>query len=117
MGSTSKWVAGAAGAALVLAAAAAQADSGKDDATEAKDFLAAGMTVAQAAAAAEKSVGGTAMGASWEPTRSGPAFEVELAKADGTIATVLVDPASGAVTAAPARQGDGDGDGEENDDN
>ncbi|MFO1208588.1 MAG: PepSY domain-containing protein [Amaricoccus sp.] len=116
MTSSSKWVGAAAGAALAFAAVAAHAEGGgKDDAREAKDFLGAGMTVAQAAAAAEKSNGGTAMGASWEPTKSGAAFEVELAKADGTVTTVLVDPGTGAVTPASAPIGDSDG--EEHDDN
>jgi hypothetical protein len=36
----------------------------------------------------------------------GPAFEVELAQADGLVTTVLVDPIDAAVTAAPGRDGD-----------
>ena len=49
-------------------------------------------------------------------TQSGPAFEVGLAQADGTVTTVLVDPCNGAVTAVRGRDGD-DQDKEGDDDN
>lgn len=85
----------------------AQAGS-NDDPAEAKAFLASGMTIADAVSAAEAKVGGTAMSASWEPQNAQTmGFEVELAKADGTVTTVTVDPRSGSVTAAAARSDEG----------
>lgn len=103
---------GAALTALTLAAVAplAWADN-NDDATEAHAFLASGTTLAQAEAAAEAQGGGTAMSASWEHTDSGAAvFEVELAHADGTVNTVLVDPDSRKVTTLADGSGQQDGD-------
>jgi|GEM_PF-5747994 len=71
-----------------------------DDPAEAKGFLDAGMTVAQAASAAESADTGTAMSVAWEPSGSGAmAFAVELANTDGTVKTVLVDPHDGKVKA------------------
>ncbi|MBZ9538861.1 hypothetical protein [Modicisalibacter tunisiensis] len=82
--------------ALALPVSQAMAD---DDPTEAKDFLASGMTVAQAATAAEAADTGTAMSVAWEPRASGTmGFAVELARADGSVNTVLVDPQDGKVT-------------------
>ncbi len=108
---------GSAIAALAIAATApAVLAQSNDDPAEAKAFLSAGMTLADAAAAAEADSGGTAMGASWEPAGSGQmAFEVELAQADGSVTTVMVDPGTGAVTAAKNGTGDDATEGEDDD--
>jgi len=103
---------GAAVTALVIAATApmAMADS-NDDAAESQAFLSSGMTLTQAATAAETDSGGTAMSAAWEHTESGGmVFEVELAYPDGKVTTVQVDPASGAVTALADQNDDGEDD-------
>ncbi|WP_108658254.1 PepSY domain-containing protein [Acuticoccus kandeliae] len=87
---------------------------GADDPAEAKAFLASGMTLADAVSAAEANSGGTAMAAAWEPSEAGATvFEVELAKADGSVATVLVDAQTGAVS--KAAMGDDDGPDEDED--
>ena len=89
------------------------------DAAEAQMFLAAPGTIADAVAAAEKDTGGKTMSAAFEPddTTQAAAWEVELALPDNTIRTVMVDPATGTVTAKAAEAEDQDGlagdDGEE----
>ena len=81
-----------------------------DDPAEAKAVLASGMTLAEAIAAAQTHSGGTAMSAAWESQSSGAmAFEVELAKPDGTVTTVAVDPASGNITRVAEHETDDDG--------
>ena len=106
-------------ATLSMAAPMALAN-GNDDHTEAQDYLAAGMSLTQAVAKAETSGGGKAMSAAWEPGQKGAmAFEVELAKADGTVRTVRVDPKSGAVTSVAVKSDehhDGDWENEEDKD-
>lgn len=104
--------------ALAVGAAVPLAHAGSnDDATEAKAFLNSGMTLEQAIGAAEADRGGTAMSAAWEHADSGTmVFEVELAKTDGTVTTVQVDPANGSVTTMGAVDQDQDDDGETDDD-
>jgi hypothetical protein len=65
---------------------AAQAGSNGDDAAEMQQFLASPQSLTQAIAAAETAVGGKAMEADWEgDTATNGAFEVVVAKADGTL--------------------------------
>jgi hypothetical protein len=70
---------------------AAQAGSKSDDAAEMQQFLASNQSLTQAIAAAEKAVGGKAMDAGWEgETATAGAFEVVIAKADGTLSKAVV---------------------------
>lgn len=108
--STKRLGAAALAAMAIAVAAPVLAHAGTDDRTEAKAFLASGMSIADAVSAAEAKGGGSAMSASWEPQEGrAMAFEVELAKADGTVTTMVVDPGTGRVTAAADRDDDGIG--------
>jgi hypothetical protein len=82
------------GATLIAATGfglAAQAGSKSDDAAEMQQFLASNQSLTQAIAAAEKAVGGKAMDAGWEgETATAGAFEVVIAKADGTLSKAVV---------------------------
>lgn len=123
---TLKALASLAAATLIVAGAGsamAEQHATASDTAEAQTFLAAPGTIADAVAAAEKDTGGKTMSAAFEPddTTQAAAWEVELALPDNTIRTVMVDPATGAVTAKVAESEDQDGmaadDGEDDDEN
>lgn len=87
------------------------------DMAEAQAFLAAPGSISDAIAAAEKSTGGKAMSASFESDATNAAlYEVEVAAADGTMSTVMVNPADGTVQAKANEAEDAQGTDAETDD-
>ncbi len=96
--------------------AVAEQNGSETDMAEAQAFLTAPGSIAEAIAAAEKNTGGKAMSASFETDQSTAtsAYEVEVALPDGTMSTVMVDPANGTVTAKAAEAEEADGTGMDN---
>lgn len=86
------------------------------EASDMKASLGAKVQLSEAIAAAEAAVGGKAVDSGFEEEGTSPAWEVEVAKADGTSATVLVDAATGKVdqNTKADRETKEDGEGGEN---
>jgi uncharacterized membrane protein YkoI len=103
-----KLVPGALAATLALAAAGAYAGSRSHDANDVAVMANAKVTLAQAVTIAEQQAGGRALGADIRHEHGQPGIVVEVAAKDGTH-KVLVDPASGKVTANTLGGGDEDG--------
>jgi hypothetical protein len=105
------------GATLIAATGfglAAQAGSKSDDAAEVQHFMASSQNLTQAIAAAEKAIGGKAMEAGWEgKTATAGAFEVTIAKADGTLSKALI--AADGTVQVTAMVDDNDQDGDKSD--
>ncbi len=81
------------------------------DMAEAQAFLAAPGSITEAIAAVEKNTGGKAMSAEFETddATSVVGYEVEVALKDGTVSTMMFNPADGSVTVILAEAEDDDG--------
>ena len=93
--------AAAIGLVVILAAggSALAADTGKGetDQAEMEKVMSATVTLTDAIAKAEQAVGGQAFDATISDEKGDNAWEIELANADGTVKTVMVDIKTGKV--------------------
>ncbi|MCW7546166.1 PepSY domain-containing protein [Aurantimonas litoralis] len=78
-------------------ALAADIGKGETDQAEMKKVMSATVTLTDAIAKAEQAVGGHAFDATISDEKGDNAWEIELANADGTVKTVMVDIKTGKV--------------------
>lgn len=83
------------------AAMAAQHGNGAETSPDLAKVTSAKVSLAQAVDAAQKAAGGNAVDAGLTDEAGQGGWEIELAQADGTMKTVLVDMTSGAVDQNP----------------
>lgn len=86
-------------AALAAGGSALAAESGRDnnDKAEMQKVTAAKITLADAVAKAEQTLGGKAFDAAISDEKGDNAWEIELSQADGSVKTVMVDTQSGKI--------------------
>lgn len=100
------------GTAMLLGAGgvamAAKHDNGAETKLDLSKVTSAKVNLAQAVNAAQKAAGGNALDAGLTDEAGQNGWEIELAQADGTIKTVLVDMTSGAVDKNPKMENEKD---------
>lgn len=97
-----------------IAPAWAETQSGATDSAEVQILMTAKLTVAQAAAAAEASLGGRTINVGLEDKAGQPIYEVTLLAADGTELEATVDAMTGTVTKVASTEDTGNADESEN---